>query len=158
MGTGAGAVKNDSILLEHQISMGDRLEEYNVQFSGCQILQQSGPFHLIRRYYGDINVCIVVFHGTTLLAEQAYNEYCSLLLRPMIDPDPSRIRCFIPNTVWVDARNTGWMDKIAHHVLSSHKKTLIIMESIVFEDAWKLHKERIETILDAIQIHKEKLH
>ena len=123
------------------------LSKYKVNFSGCQILQQSNPFGLIRQYYGDVKVCIVKFWSTTLLIDKIASEYYSLIMRPIFNPDPNKNRVFIPKTEFIDGMSVGWEKDVSNFIKSTNGPKLIIMEGIYSLEENEMHNKRIETIL-----------
>ncbi len=127
--------------------MNDLMLKYNIQFSGCQIFQQSNPFGLIRRHYGDVKVCVVRFWSTTLLFDKICTEYYSTIMRPVFNPNPNRIRVLIPKTEFIDGLEEDWESKVAKFVLENNGNKLIVMEGIYWPEEQKIHNDRISRIL-----------
>ena len=130
--------------------MKDLIQKYNIQFSGCQIFQQSNSFGLIRRYYGDITVCIVRFGSTTLLFDKICTEYYSTIMRPIFNPDPNRIRVFIPKTEFIDGTKEDWERNVAKFIKETEGNKLVVMESVYWPEEKKIHSDRINRILEKL--------
>jgi hypothetical protein len=124
-----------------------RMTAHNIQFSGCQVLQTSNPFSYIRRVYGDIKVCIVKEWSTTLLCDKISGEYNSILLRPLVNPNPNRVRTLIPNTCFINGTVPDWEKAVVSYIKQDKKMTLIIMGGIIWYEECKLHYERIFRIV-----------
>jgi hypothetical protein len=129
------------------------MSKHNICFSGCQAFQHTkNPYAFIRRVYGDIKLCIVRFWSTRLLVDSAYKEYTRLFMRPIFDPDPNRIRVLLPRLECIDGEQEGWERDVAKFVRSDGKKTLVVMEGIVWYEEAKLHYKRIFRILEVLDI------
>jgi hypothetical protein len=127
------------------------MAKHNICFSGCQAFQHcKNSYGFLRRFYGDIKLCIVRFWSTRLLVQQAYTEYTGLFMRPIFDPDPNRIRVLLPRLECIDGEQEGWEKQVAKFVRSDGKKTLVVMEGIVWYEEAKLHYKRIFRILEVL--------
>jgi hypothetical protein len=127
-----------------------RMANHNIEFSGCQVLQTSNPLSYIRRVYGDIKVCIVKEWSTSLLCDKISGEYNSILLRPVVNPDPNRVRILVPNTCFIDGTLPEWEEAVVKYINQDKKMTLIIMGGIIWYEEQKLHYERIFRIIDVL--------
>ncbi len=134
--------------LESLRSIAHRMmEQFGVQFSGCQIFQQMHPFHTIRQLYGDCVVCLVRLHSTTLLVDKVYTNYTSIVLRPFFKPGyPWAPPPFLEI---VDGTETSskWELQVAQLIIKSTKPVLVVLESVVFPEDAALHRKRICRIL-----------
>jgi hypothetical protein len=139
-----------SLSPEERSRLDDLMTNYNIVFSGYQVLITLQPFSFIRRVYGDIKLCIVKFWSTSILCDELNREYNSILLRPLVNPDPARIRTFIPKTEFIDGMQPAWSARVAAYAISDNKKTLIIMEGTIWPEDCKIHYKRINIILDAL--------
>ncbi len=129
------------------------MPKHNICFSGCQAFQHcTNPYGFLRRFYGDIKLCIVRFWSTRLLVEKAYTEYTSLFMKPIFNPDPNRIRHLLPRLECIDGEQEGWENEVAKFAKSDGKKTLVVMEGIVWYEEAKRHYERIFRILDLLEV------
>lgn len=143
-----------SVSPEERLRLDDLMDHHNIVFSGYQIFITLQPFSFIRRVYGDIKLCIVKFWSTSILCDELNREYNSILLRPLVNPDPARIRTFIPKTEFINGMQPTWPARVAAYVKSDNKKTLVVMEGIIWPEECRIHYERINTILDALSAQK----
>lgn len=126
------------------------MEKNNICFSGCQIFQHTKHrFGFLRTIYGDCKVCFVQFWSTRLLVDDVYREYTSKITKPIFNPDPNRIRPFLPRLEIIDGEQDGWEKKVVAYSKSDSKKTLVVLEDIVWYQAAKRHYKRIFQILEA---------
>lgn len=133
-----------------RILLDDLMKQNNICFSGCQIFQHSRHrFGLLRSIYGDCKVCIVQFWSTRLLIDDVFTEYTSKIMKPIFHPDPNRIRPLLPRLEIIDGEKEGWEKKVVSFSKSDTKKTLVVMEDIVWYEAAKRHYNRIFQILEA---------
>jgi hypothetical protein len=130
--------------------MKDLMLKYNVQFSGCQVFQQSNPFGLIRRHYGDVKVCVVRFGSTTLLFDKICTEYYSTIMRPIFNPDPNRIRVLIPKTEFIDGLEDDWESKVVQFIRETSENKLIVLEGVYWPEEQNIHSNRIKSILQKL--------
>ncbi len=138
---------------EERSLLDSLMAKHNICFSGCQAFQHcKNPYGNMRRMYGDIKLCIVQFWSTRLLVQQAYTEYTSLFMKPIFNPDPDRIRALLPRLECIDGEQEGWEKEVAKFARSDGKKTLVVMEDIVWYYAAKRHYERIFRILEALEL------
>ena len=128
--------------------MNDLMVKYNVKFSGCQIFQQSNPFGVIRRHYGDVKVCIVRFWSTTLLFDKICTEYYSSIMKPIFNP--SRICVLIPKTEFIDGLEKDWENKVAKFIIENDGNKLVVLESVCCPEEQQIHNDRINKILDRL--------
>jgi hypothetical protein len=124
----------------------------NVFFSGCQVFHIQHPFQYIRRAYGDVKVCVVKFWSTTLLVDEVYREYSSLILKPIVDPNPDRIRVIIPKMEIINGQEDNWENAVVRYIKSDSKKTLVVMEGVHWPEECRIHKERVDRIIKILCI------
>jgi hypothetical protein len=128
------------------------MAKHNICFSGCQAFQHcKNPYGFLRRFYGDIKLCIVQYMSTRLLVQQAYTEYTTLFMKPIFNPNPDRIRALLPRLECIDGEQEGWEKQVAKFARSDGKKTLVVMEGIVWYYDAKRHYERIFRILETLE-------
>ncbi len=72
-------------------------------------------------------------------------------MRPIFDPDSTRIRVLLPRLECIDGQQERWEQAVAKFARSDEKKTLVVMEGIVWHDEAKQHYERIFKILEALE-------
>jgi hypothetical protein len=134
---------------EEQEKLTRLMQKHNVEFSGYQVFCNPHYFGLIRRWYGDVKLCVVRFWSTTLMCDNLHREYQSILLRPFFRP--SRIKVIIPKTEFINGEVNGWEKNVAKFIKSDNKKTLVVMEGVRGYEECKLHYERINKILDELE-------
>ena len=126
--------------------LNKKMDTHNVVFSGYQVFQTRNPFQFIRSVYGDIKLCVVKFWSTKLLVDEVHKEYTSLVLRPIVNPDPNRVRLIIPKTEFINGEEEGWEQKVVNYIKSDRKRTLVVLEGIHWPEECRIHYERIEKI------------
>jgi hypothetical protein len=135
-------------------------------FSGCQLLQ-SRKLHEIKAIYGwQVKVCIVKLWNTTLLVDDRWRTYVSLVLGSMFHKVPlpppievvdsnepgweEQVRSFIERHTkggfqvakeeFEKNRTTGIIDKTAQNLV-------IVLGSVVFPEEVSSHNQLISDIL-----------
>lgn len=121
---------------------------YNVKFSGCQIFQQRYPFQIIRNLYGDCKVLFVRLPSTTLMVDEVYREYTSIVMKPFFKIG----RPWLPPPLLeiVDGLKNEWKTEVARLILSSTKPVLVVLESVVFPGNYRIHKKRVQQIMGIV--------
>jgi hypothetical protein len=125
------------------------MTKHNVEFSGYQVFCNPHYFGLIRRIYGDVQLCVVRFWSTTLMCDDLHREYQSTLLRPLFRP--TGIKVIIPKTEFINGEVDNWEKQVAKFIKSDNKKTLVVMEGVREYYECKIHYERINRILDELE-------
>jgi hypothetical protein len=123
------------------------LEDRNIKFSGCHIFQMANPLQNIRMIYGDVKVCFVRFPSTVLLFDQVYRDYCSIVAYLLATRNPFLYYAPLLRVYFVDGCLEGWEEYVAAYIQSDKKQTLIVLESVIFQEACQVHYDRIERIL-----------
>ena len=126
-------------------------KHHRVKFSGCHIFQISNPLQNIRQFYGDVKVCFVRFHSTTLLFDQVYRDYCSIMAYLYYTHNPYFFYTHLLHIYFVDGLQEGWEAEVVKYVKFNSKETLVVLESVFGQEASQVHYDRIERILDILE-------
>jgi hypothetical protein len=126
------------------------LERHKVKFSGCQIFQISNSLQNIRQMYGDVKVCLVRLPSTTLLFDQVYRDYCSIILYLYYTQNPYFFQSPLLRIYFIDGLQEDWEAEVAKFIQSDEKESLVVLENVWGADALKIHYDRIEAILEKL--------
>jgi hypothetical protein len=126
------------------------LENYNVKFSGCHIFQIANPLQNIRMIYGDVKVCFVRYQSTTLLFDQVYRDYCSIVYHLLATRNPFLYYAPLLRVYFVDGCQDGWEYCVADYIQSDTKQTLVVLEHVMGKGGSQVHYDRVEKILSLL--------
>jgi hypothetical protein len=141
----------------------------SLYFSGCQLLQHFDLVWIKAMYGWNVKVCVVQLHETSLLTDQCWRNYVSLLLKATFQHVPAYK--LPPLMIVVKGTEDGWQEKVrsfidehieggfdvakrefernrtSGRIDKTGKNVVVVLGSIVFPGEQAYHSKLIQEIL-----------